>query len=527
MTDAIIIGAGLNGLVAGAALASRKLSVVILDRQAVAGGAAVTAELAPGFRVPTLSHALGPISRDVVRGLRLDRAGLEFLTTDPALTAFSGDGRALVFHRDAVLTAASINAFSGADAGRWMDFKRAVQRAAGLIAHLDRHAPPAFDADGRPDWWRMLGISRQARKLGARHLGQLARWMPMPVADLTSEWFDSDVLRAAIAAWAITGNPAGPQSPGTGGMLLSRIAADPMPVGSGITVRGGPGALTKAIAQIATDRGASVLTGARVSRIVVEDGRATGVVLDNGDLLQARVVIAAVSPTHALVDLVPPTELPSTFLERMRQVRTRGVTGKINLALGRLPPFTALAGDTLPLGGRLLIAPDLGYLERAHDAGKYGRLSERPWLEISIPSIQDATLAPAGKHVMSIYAHVAPRHLRGRTWADAREEFADSVMQVLEAHAPTLSRHIVAREVLTPEDLEQRWGMAGGHICHGEWALDQTWVARPLVGWAQYRTPIRGLYLASAGTHPGGGLTGLPGWLASQTVADDIKKKAI
>jgi phytoene dehydrogenase-like protein len=449
------------------------------------------------------------------------------MTTDPALTAFSGDGRALVFHRDAVLTAASINVFSSADAGRWMEFKRTLQRVAALAARIDRHAPPSLDETDRREWWRLLALGRHARALGSRHLAQVARWMPMPVADLTAEWFESDVLRAAISAHAVFGNPAGPRSAGTGGMLVGRVAADPVPVGSGATVRGGPGALTAAVSKIAAERGASILTNARVTRIVTEDGRAAGVVLENGDLLQARAIVAAVRPKHALMDLVAPMDLPPTFLHRVRHIRARGVTAKINLALDALPPFTALAGDTVPLGGRLLIAPDPDYIERAFDATKYGAMSDRPWLEISIPSITDATLAPASGHVMSIHAHFAPRELRGRTWADAREDFAASVMRVLEAHVPTISRHIVAREVLTPEDLEKRWGLSGGHIFHGESTLDQTWVARPLLGWSGYRTPITGLYLASAGTHPGGGLTGLPGWLASETVAGDMKKRAI
>ncbi len=249
--------------------------------------------------------------------------------------------------------------------------------------------------------------------------------------------------------------------------------------------------------------------------------------LENGDTLQARAVVAAIDPKQALTELVAFADLPPTFRERAGHIRARGVTAKINLALDELPPFTALHGDTVPLGGRLLVAPDLDYLERAFDATKYGAISERPWLEIAIPSVGDGSLAPAGGHVMSIYAHFAPRHLRDTTWAAERETFAASVMRVLESHIPTLSRHIVAREILTPEDLEQRWGLSGGHIFHGESTLDQTWVARPLLGWAEYRTPIKGLYLASAGTHPGGGLTGLPGWLAGQTVGRDFKKRVI
>jgi phytoene dehydrogenase-like protein len=258
--------------------------------------------------------------------------------------------------------------------------------------------------------------------------------------------------------------------------------------------------------------------------VLIEEGRATGVVLDNGDTMQARAVVSAISPKATLTELVAPTELAPTFLQRAKHIRSRGVTAKINLALDALPPFTALAGDAVPLGGRILIAPDLDYLERAYDATKYGAISDRPWLELSIPTVNDPSLAPVGCHVMSIVAHFAPRNLRNQTWADAREVLAASVMRVLEPHLPSLSRHIVAREVLTPEDLEQRWGVPGGNIFHAESTLDQTWIARPFLGWAEYRTPIKGLYLASAGTHPGGGLTGLPGWLSAQTVTRDLKR---
>lgn len=527
MTDVIVIGAGLNGLVAAATLAKQKLSVVLLDQQPTVGGAAVTSEFAPGYRAPTLSHSLGPLSRDVTRALGLDRAGVELITPTTALTTLGTDGRALVFHRDGVLTAASIHDFSAADAGRWIEFKQSLQRAASLVAKLDHRAPMSIEGPERRDWWHVLDLGRHARSLGRNHLTHLARWMPMPVGDLVSEWFETDLLRAAVAAHAIFGNPAGPRSAGTGAMLIGRVAADAMPVGSGVTARGGPGALTAAVARVAGQHGVSVLKNAKVARVMSEDGRASGVVLDSGDSLQARAIVAAISPKATLTELVPPTELAPTFLERARHIRARGVTAKINLALDALPPFTALGGDTVPLGGRILIAPDLDYLERAYDATKYGAMSERPWLEISIPTVNDPSLAPVGCHVMSIVVHFAPRHLRNTTWTDAREALASSVMRVLEPHMPTISRHIIAREILTPEDFEKQWGVPGGNIFHAECTLDQTWLARPFLGWAEYRTPITGLYLASAGAHPGGGLTGLPGWLAAQTVARDLKKRRI
>ena len=523
MTDVIVIGAGLNGLVAGALLAKQKRSVIVLDQRPVAGGAAITTEFAPGYRAPTLSHTLGPIHHDVVRALRLDRAGLEFLRPDPSVTSLSDDDRALVFHRDNVLTAASINAFSQKDAGRWIEFTRVVQRIAALIGRLNRHAPPSIDGLSRDDWWKLLGTGRHARSLGAADLKRLARWMPMAVSDLTGEWFESDVLKAALAAQAIFGNPAGPRSAGTGAMFLGRVAADEMPAGSSVTVRGGPGALAEALAAIATRHGAAVRTDARVTNILTSGGRATGVVLESGEQVTARAVVAAISPQAVFGGLVNAIDQPPSFRERIGHIRARGVTAAINLALDGLPAFTALGADTVPLAGRLLVAPSLDYLERAFDATKYGAVSARPWLDISIPTVLDPSLAPADGHVMSIHAHFAPRQLRDTTWTAARSALLESVLGVIERVAPGTSARIVATEILTPEDLEQQWSLPGGHIFHGELTLDQSWAARPLLGWANYRTPIAGLYLASAGTHPGGGLTGLPGLLASSVVARDLR----
>ena len=527
MNDVIVIGGGLNGLTAAAILAGRKLSVTVIDRQPAVGGGASTNEFSPGFLAPTLSHSLGPIAREVIRSLRLDRAGVEFITPDPALTSLTDDGRALTFHRDAVLTAASINQFSASDASRWSDFKRAGLRLAGFLARLNSQTPPPIDGPMSGEIWRLIGLGRAARKLGRHDLAMLTRWMPMSIADITGEWFESDVLRAAVAAHAICGHPAGPRSAGTGAMYLTRLAADPMPVGSGVTARGGPGAVAAAIAKIAEQRGVSIRAGERVTQLVTQDGRATGVVLANGDVLSARVIVAAVSPKLVLGELTPPAELPASYRERILHIRSRGVTAKINIALSGMPAFTALGSDAVPLRGRLLIAPGLDYLERAFDATKYGEMSENPWLEISIPSVLDTALAPAGGHVMSIYAHCAPHKLRRGSWDTVRNSLNESVLRILERHAPGIRGQIIAMTTLTPSDLEQHWGLAGGHIFHGEHTLDQLWVARPLLGYANYRTPLRGLYLASAGTHPGGALTGLNGLLAADVVAQDLKRRLV
>lgn len=510
-TDVVVIGAGINGLVAGAWLARHKLKTVIVDQRDVAGGAATTSDLGPGFRAPTLSHSLGPLAREVVRALHLDRAGIDFITPNPMLTTLGRGEDAIVFHRDPVLTAQSINLVSPTDAGRWAEFERTAQRLGAVMSLVQHEIPPGLDGMPAGEMWRWLTVGRQARKLGRRDLARLMRWVPMSIADVTGEWFEHELLRGAIAAHAIFGNPAGPRSAGTGGMWLQRLAADAAPIGSGVTARGGPGAVADALVGVARKAGAEVRLASRAARIQTQQGRVAGVVLASGDEIPARAVVCAIDPRRAFLELIDPMDLPASFVERMRHYRVRGVTAKINLALAAAPSFAALGGDELPLRGRFLVAPDLDYLERAFDATKYGERSPQPWLELTIPTMTDPTLAPAGQHVMSIAVHFAPRHLKSAQWHTEGEGLYRSVIATLEPHVPGLARLILGREILTPEDLEQRWGLSGGHIFHGEMSLDQSWVARPLLGWARHATPIPGLFLAGAGAHPGGGLTGRPG----------------
>jgi phytoene dehydrogenase-like protein len=525
MPDVIVIGGGINGLITAALLGQQKVSTLVLDRRPVAGGAAVTSELARGFCVPQLSHSLGPLRRDVVRKLRLDRVReLEFLSPDPSLTTLGADGGTIAFHPDQVLTAASINQHSQRDAGRWRTFVATAQRTAKLAAELNRLPPPADAPLSLAERWQLLHTIRRAKWAGRATVTDAVRWTAMPVRDLLNEWFEDELLKAAIAARGTFGAFAGPRSPGTGGIWLQRMAEDPSPVGSGVTVRGGPGALSAALATMITASGGQVRTEARVARITVREGAATGVVLESGEELDARVVVSAIDPRQTLLKLVAPDDLTPTFLERMRHYRTRGVTAKINLALSSMPAFPSLIGDPVALRGRLLIAPDLDYLERAFDAAKYGTFSPAPWLEMTIPSVLDPSLAPEGQHVMSICVHFAPRELRGADWRDHRDALFDAAMRAIEPHAPDLESLILAREVLTPEDLEREWGLTGGQIFHGDPTLDQSWAARPLLGWSRYQTPIDRLFLASAGTHPGGGLTGGSARLAAEAVAKALKE---
>lgn len=528
MIDVLIIGGGINGLVAAITLARDKRSVLVLDQCETVGGGAVTTASPNGFKTPTLSHSIGPLSADVVKALQLDTAkpGLKLISPDPVLTTLSPSGQFVSFHRDNVLTAASINQVSAHDAGTWQAFAATMQRLGGVMAKLNQHAPPSIDAPSSTDLWHLLGVGQRTRALGRADLARLARYAPIAVADLASEWFESDLVQAAVAVRGVFGHLAGPWSAGTGALLLQRMAEDPIPVGGGVTMAGGPGALSGALLALAEAAGAQVRTQARVVQVLTHGGAAVGVALDTGEEIAAQTVIAAVDPKHLCLNLIDPADLAPTFLQRMRQVRSRGVTAKVNLSLVAKPSFTALQGDDHLLKGRILIAPDTDYVERAFDAAKYGRRSPHPWLEVSTPTMNDPSMAPEGQHVVSVYVHYAPRVLSDGTWADQKDALYRSVIDTLTQHAPGIAGLVLEREVVTPEDLETRWGYSGGHIFHGEETLDQWWISRPALGASQYQAPIDRLFFASAGTHPGGGLTGQSGLNAARVVSRVLKRRA-
>ena len=527
MVDVIVIGAGHNGLISAALLAKAGRSVLVVERRDAVGGMAITREFEPGFHAPTLTHAIGPLAPEVTRAmkrLRLDRGGLQFITPDPALTSLGRDSQLISFHRDPVFTAESINRLDphGRDAARWREFLDTMQKLAAIFRDLNRHPAPDVDEPTRGDLWRLLNTGRRARKLGKKNLSRLIRYVPMAVADLVGEWFDDDLVRATIASRALFGHFAGPWSAGTGGLLLQRMADDPMPVGSGITVAGGPGALSRAFQTVAETAGVTIRTNAAVARIRTARGVATGVILEDGEEIGCRIVLGALDPKTTLRQLVDPADLPPVFAERVRNIRARGVTAKVNLALSERPIFHVLHGDDIALRGRLLIAPGIDDLEHAFDSAKYGEMPEHPWLEISVPTIVDGSLAPEGRHVVSIVAHPIPHTLRDED-IDEHDLFYRRVMGVLAPHAPGLESIIVGREIIMPADIERDWGVSGGHIYHGEQALDQWWAMRPLLGWADGSTPIAGLFLTGAGTHGGGGVTGMPGLHAARRVSDALK----
>ena len=477
MSRVIVIGAGHNGLTAAFHLAKAGLKPLVLEAREVVGGGAVTSDLHPGFRCPTLSHRT-LLRSDLVREMDLERRGVELLRSPVDVFAPSLDGPPLTIYADDGRTVESIRRLSARDAESFPAYREAMRHVTSVLAPvLASPAPDIRDPDAG-DLWNLLKAGRRFRGLGKKDAYRLLRWVPMPVADLAREWFESDLLRAAVAAPGLSGTMLGPRSAGSALVLMLQDAHCSQAGGSW-RVRGGPGALTHAMAEAARAAGAEIRTGARVERMLVVNGRAAGTV------------------------------------------------AKVNLALSALPAFQgpaeaghdvrgAVAAETL--AGRIHIGPDLDYLERAFDHAKYGELSSEPWLDVTIPSVLDPALAPAGAHVMSIYAHYAPYRLRATGWPAANAPLLDRVLATLERFAPGIGALVVASQVISPLELETEYGFYGGHIFHGELALDQLAMMRPILGYGRYAGPIDGLFLCSAGTHPGGFMTGGSGKLAARFV---------
>lgn len=523
--DVVIVGGGHNGLVAAAYLAKAGRRPLVLERRAVVGGAAVTEEIHPGFRVSALAHSAGPFQERISRELELSRHGLELLRPDIRLFAPALEGPAIRLYEDAARTARELSAFSAKDSARYVEFHESLGRIGRLLAPLLAMTPPPLERPGAADLWRLLGVGRDFRGLPKRDAYRLLRWGPMAVADLASEWFEKERLRAIVAARGIYGMFAGPWSAGTSANLLLQAAAEPHSAGTAAFVRGGLGALASALASAARSLGAEIRTGVEVARITVASGTATGVVLASGEEIQAAAVVSNADPKRTFLGLLDPVHLDPDFLGRVRNYRCVGAAAKVNFALAGLPTFAGSESEEGrgSLEGMIHIGPDVDYLERAFDAAKYGDFSREPYLEVTIPSVSDPGLAPAGNHVLSAYVQYAPRDLKKGDWDSAREPLGDAVTATLAQYAPDLPRLVLARQVLTPADLEAEYGLTGGHVFHGEHSLDQLFTMRPILNWARYRTPIRGLYLCGAGTHPGGRVTGAPGRNASREILKDLR----
>ncbi|HUQ89572.1 MAG TPA: NAD(P)/FAD-dependent oxidoreductase [Vicinamibacterales bacterium] len=539
---AIVIGGGVNGLTCATALAKKGVRTLLLEQRPELGGCAAESEIAPGFKVPTLAHATGPVRRDVIEELQLYLHGLEFSDAAITVSALSPEGRPLVIFEDGRKTAEGLRTWSATDAERFASFQATLQRLGGLIASTFMHTPPSVDAPSARDVFALMHTLSDFRSLPKDDQWRLLRWGPMAAADLVSESIDTELLRATIAADGIFGAMLGPWSAGSGLQLLLAAANRTLAWPAGRFVNGGPIAVVRSLEAAARRFGVEIRTGSQVTRIDAKDDRAVGVTLDGGEHIEARAVVSGVDPKRTFLTLCDADHLPPEFLWRMKHYRSRGTLAKINLALSALPSFTGATREML--ASRVRLAPDLDYLERAFDDAKYGRFSTSPWIEFTIPSLTDATLAPPGAHVLSAYAQFAPYQLRDQgsgigdqgsgirgqgsgirdqhLWDRDRDALGDCVVKTLAQYAPGLESLIVHRQTITPLDLERGWGLTGGQIFHGELSLDQFFTMRPLLGFGQHRSPLKGLFLCGSGSHPGTGLTGGSGMNAAREIARDL-----
>jgi phytoene dehydrogenase-like protein len=520
--DAVVIGAGANGLVAAAALARTGVRVVVLERADTVAGQSRTVEIAPGFGAPPLGMDGAWLPPAVQRGL--DLRGLE--RTHPAvpLTVALAPGEFLSLPTDAARAAEGIRRYSTRDAAAWPAFAGRLRRLAGVLEELYQLPAPDIDTTSVREIAPLLGLARRLRRLGRQEMTELLRLLPMSVQQLAEEWFEHDGLRAAVGACGVQDSRHGPRAGGTGFVLLHHLVGAPQGCLRGRGVwRARPDQFTQAAEASARQHGVTIRTAAEVARILVDDDAVAGVALADGEEIRTRRVLSAIDPARTLLGLVDPVWLDPELLLALRNVRFRGCTAFVLYALDALPELPGLDDAGTALAGVVSLTPDLDTLERAADAVKYGRVAERPHIEITAPTLHWPALAPDGRHVLAARVQYAPYRLRdAAVWDDARAEvMADAVTAAIEDVAPCFSTRVLHRRTLTPRDLEERFGLTEGAATHGELGLDQILFMRPVPQLGRYATPIDGLFLCGAGTHPGPGIAGGPGWLAARRVLAD------
>ena len=507
--DFIVIGAGHNGLVCAAYLARSGRSVLVLESCDQVGGAAATREFAPGFKVSAGAHVLHMMPSDLIAELSLEKHGLKFAADSMGTVALSPDRAPFV------VDAAGLAAVSARDAAAYVKYTAQMRRFAAALLPMLNSPPPRLGTDALKDKFALLRMGWQIRRLGRRDMRELLRIAGMNAYDLLEEHFETAELKGALGLDATLGTNFGPRTPGTVLSLLYRLACESGAGHRMLQAQGGMGALCTALAASARASGAVIRTGATVAKITVADDNAAGVLLSSGEEIKAGAVISGADPKTTFLSLLGAQHLDTGFVRRVTHLRNRGLTAKLHLALDRMPTFTGV--QNARGAGRLVIAPSLDHIERAYNHAKYGEFSSAPVLEITLPTASDATLAPAGKHVLSAVVQYAPYDLKGG-WAAARQRFADLAIQSIDRHAPGLAASIVAQQLLTPADIEREFKIAGGHWHHAEFAFDQFLMVRPVPGAAQYSTPLAGLFLCGAGSHPGGGVTGIAGRNAARRI---------
>ncbi len=516
--DAIVIGAGHNGLTAAAYLARAGRTVLVLERRPVVGGAAVTEEIVPGFKFSVCSYVVSLLRPEIIRELDLAAHGLEILPLDGTFTPMP-DGNYLWRVNDASRTFREVARHSRKDAEVYGEYGRAMVEMGRFAKDILAMVPPDPFSMRPRDLRAIGGLVRRFRDLPELDRHNQLQLLTMSAVDFLDQWFETDVLKATMSASGIIGTFLGVRSPGTAYVLLHHYMGEiDGAFRSWGLARGGTGQVSESIASAARAAGADIRTSAPVRHILVSGGEATGVVLENGDYHMASVVLSSVDPRQTFMKMVGVEHLPAEFADDIRRYKFRGSSGKVNLALDGLPSFKAMPGHGPQLRGAISISPSVDYMERAYDDAKYGRYSRRPYIDIVIPSLTDPSVAPPGKHMMSCFVQYAPYDLKDGSWDEEREPFGDTVIDAIAEHAPNLKNLILDRQILTPLDLEREFGLSEGNIFQGELTLEQLFFLRPAAGWADYRTPVRRLYLCGSATHPGGGIMAAPGRNAAMKV---------
>ena len=516
--DVIVIGGGHNGLVNAAYLARAGRKVLVLERRHVLGGAAVTEEIHPGFKYSVCSYVVSLLRPEIIRELDLPRHGLEILPLDGTFTPMPG-GDHLWRVNDHARTHREIARHSRLDAEAYDEYGKAMVEMARFVKPiLDMTPPDPLTRDPR-QLMKLLFLGKRFRDLADADRYNQVQLMTMSASDFLDQWFETDVLKATMAASGIIGTFLGVRSPGTAYVLLHHYMGEiDGAFRSWGFARGGTGAISNAIASAAREAGVEIRTEASVAQIRIKGGDATGVMLANGDELSADLVLSSVDPHLTFLKFIDAKELPGDFLDDVRRYKFRGSSGKVNLALDALPDFTSLPGPGPHLRGAISISPSIDYMERAYDEAKYGAFSRRPYIDMVIPTLTDPSVAPPGKHILSCFVQYAPYKLKTGTWDDQREAFGDTVIDTIAEHAPNIRDIILHRQVLTPLDIEREFGLTEGNIFQGELTLEQLFFLRPAPGWAQYKTPVRHLWMCGSATHPGGGIMGAPGRNAARRI---------
>ena len=508
--DLVVIGAGHNGLVAANYLAKAGLRVVVVERSDRVGGACVTDEIAPGFKVSAAAYVSGLFRPQIIEDLELAKFGLRQVAFDPQGFCPFPDRRYLMLWSDGEKTAKEIAKFSKKDAAAYPKYEAMWAEVYDLVEPM-LLAPPVPIAD-------LVSLLR-----GPEAEDLLRRLLFYSAEELLDEYFESDRVKAAFANESVIGHFSGPSAPGTAFTLAHNLLGNiDGQVGGWGLVLGGMGALPDALAAAARARGVEILLRSPVERIQVRGGRAVGVRLEGGRTIDAKAVVSTADPKRTFLQMLEPDQLPAEFRRSVGAIKMHGAAMKVNCALSELPHWNAAEGTPGPQHrGSTYIGPSIGYVEDAFLDAKYGRPSEHPWLEVVTQSVLDPSVAPPGKHTLSIYVQYSPYHLASGSWDDLKEPYGDRVVETLAEYAPNVPKAILARDVVTPLDLERRFGLTEAHQSHGEMGPDQFFSFRPVPGWSNYRTPVPGLYLCGAGTHPGGGVSGAPGYNGAHAVLED------